>query len=39
MSFVPLILLTMLFALLWHDEPARPVIIERRAKQKQSRYE
>jgi hypothetical protein len=29
----------MFFALVWHDEPARPVIIERRAKQKQSRYE
>jgi hypothetical protein len=29
----------MFFALVWHDEPARPAVIERRAKQKQSPYE
>jgi len=39
MSFVPLILLTMLFALLWHDEPARPAVIERRKNQKRLPYE
>jgi len=39
MSFVPLILLTMFFALIWHDEPVRPPVIERRANQKRLPYE
>jgi hypothetical protein len=39
MSFVPLILLTMFFALIWHDEPARPAVIEQRKNQKRLTYE
>lgn len=36
MSLVPLILLIMFFALVWHDVPARPPIIERRAHQERA---
>jgi hypothetical protein len=30
MSLVAVILSIMFFALIWHDEPARPAVIERR---------
>jgi hypothetical protein len=39
MSLVPVILSIMFFALAWHDEPARPAIIERRKNQKRLPYE
>ena len=39
MSLIALILPIMFFALVWHDEPARPAVIERRANQKQLPYE
>jgi len=34
MSLIAVILSIMFFALVWHDEPARPAVIERRANQK-----
>ena len=33
------ILLILLFATVWHDEPARPLVVHRRADQKQSPHE
>jgi hypothetical protein len=39
MSLVALILLIMFFALVWHDEPVRLPVIERRTNQKRLPYE
>lgn len=39
MALVALILLIMFLALIWHDEPVRPPVIERRTNQKQLPYE
>jgi hypothetical protein len=39
MTFIPLILLIMFFALTWHNEPVRPAVIERRANQKRLPHE
>ena len=39
MSLIAVILSIMFFALVWHDEPARPAVIERRANQKQLPHE
>jgi hypothetical protein len=39
MSLVAVILSIMFVALLWHDEPARPAVIERRANPKRLPYE
>jgi hypothetical protein len=36
---VPVILAIMFFALVWHDEPVHPAVIERRANQKNTPYE
>jgi hypothetical protein len=39
MSPVVVILSILFFALAWHDEPVRPPVIERRAKQNHLPYE
>ena len=39
MSLIAVILSTLFFALVWHDEPGRPAVIERRKNQKQLPYE
>ena len=39
MSLIAIILSILFFALAWHDEPARPPVIERRANRKKLPYE
>jgi hypothetical protein len=39
MSLVAVILSIIFFALVWHEEPAHPAVIERRASQKKLPYE
>jgi hypothetical protein len=39
MSLAALILSVMFFALVWHDEPARPAVIERRNHNQRLPYE
>ena len=39
MFLVVIVLSTLFFALAWHDEPARPPVIERRPNQKRLPYE
>jgi hypothetical protein len=39
MSLIAVILSIMFFALVWHDEPARPAVIERRTNQKRLPHE
>jgi hypothetical protein len=39
MSLAAVILSILFFALVWHDEPAHPAVIERRASPKRLPYE
>jgi len=39
MSLVAVILAVIFFALVWHDEPVRPPVIERRVNRKQLPHE